>query len=104
MTTIFSHKGKSMDQDKELPELLQPDTVVPVVEEEDTSAQRWALQTRAYSAEGESEGFISRVPARVKPTTIARLRLFSNDPHYGFPDLNQAVDEAIHDYLVLMGY
>jgi hypothetical protein len=41
-----------MDQDKELPDLLRPDTVVPVVEREDTSAQRWALQTRAYSTAG----------------------------------------------------
>jgi hypothetical protein len=96
--------GRFMDQDKELPELLQPDTVVPVVERGDVSAQRWTLQTYAYSAAGKSEGFISRIPARVRSTTIARLRLFSNDPHYGFPDLNQTVDEAIHEYLVKMGY
>ena len=93
-----------MNQDNEFPSLLQEDTVVPVVEREDVSAQRQALQIRAYSAEGKSEGFIARVPARVRPTTIARLRLFSNDPNYGCPDLNQAVDEAIHAYLVSMGY
>lgn len=71
---------------------------------EDTSAQRWALQTRAYSAEGKAERFISRVPARVRPTTIARLRLLEDDPYYGFPLLDEVVDEAIHDYLVRMGY
>jgi len=90
-----------MDQDNELPNLLRP---VPVVEKEDTSAQRRALQSRAYSVAGRSEGFISRVPACVRPTTIARLRLFSNDPSYGFPSLDEAVDEAIHNYLVTMGY
>ena len=78
--------------------------VVHVVEREDTSVQREALRARAYSAEGKSEGFIARVPARVRPTTIARLRLFANDPHYGFPLLEEAVDEALHDYLVKMGY
>lgn len=93
-----------MEQNNELPYLLRPDTVVPVVEREDVSAQRRALQTRAYSAAGQSEEFISRVPARVRPTTIARLQLFSNDPDYGFPSLDRAVDEAIHDYLVSMGY
>jgi hypothetical protein len=93
-----------MDQDNELPDLLQPDTVVPVVEIKDVSAQREALRMRSYSDAGKSEGFISRVPARVRPTTIARLQLFANDPHYGFPDLNQAVDEALHDFLVNMGY
>ena len=103
-TTIFSRKGRSINQDNEFPSLLQADTVVPVVEREYVSAQRQALQIRAYSAEGKSEGFIARVPTRVRPTTIARLRLFSNDPNYGCPDLNQAVDEAIHAYLVSMGY
>jgi hypothetical protein len=93
-----------MDQDNELPSLLQPDTVVPVVEREDTSAQQEALRSRAYSAEGRSEGFISRVPARVRPTTIARLRLFANNPYYAHLSLDQVVDEAIHDYLVSMGY
>ena len=89
-----------MDQDNEL---LQP-TIVPIIEREDTSAQRQALQIRAYSAEGKSEGFISRVPARVRPTTIARLRLLEKDPHYGFPLLDEVVDQAIHDYLISMGY
>jgi hypothetical protein len=78
--------------------------VVHVVEQADTSTQREALRVRAYSAEGKSEGFIARVPARVRPTTIARLRLFANDPNYGFPSLDEAVDEAIHDYLVSMDY
>jgi hypothetical protein len=78
--------------------------IVHVVEQTDTSAQRWALQARAYSAAGKSERFIARVPARVRPTTIARLRLFENDPFYGFPLLDEVVDEAIHDYLVKMGY
>jgi hypothetical protein len=57
--------------------------VVHVVEQEDTSAQRRALQMRAYSAEGKSEGFMSRIPARMRPTTIARLRLLEKDPNYG---------------------
>lgn len=78
--------------------------VVHVVEQVDTSAQREALRLRAYSAEGKSEGFIARVPARVRPTTIARLRLLEKDPFYGFPLLDEVVDEAIHDYLVTMGY
>jgi hypothetical protein len=78
--------------------------VVHVVEQQDTSAQRQALQQHAYSAAGKSEGFIARVPARVRPTTIARLHLFSKDSFYGFPDLDEAVDEALHDFLVKMGY
>ncbi len=78
--------------------------IVHVVEQEDTSAQRQELQIRAYTAEGKSEGFISRVPARVRPTTIARLRLLEKDPHYGCPLLDEVVDQAIHDYLVSMGY
>lgn len=59
-----------MNQDNELPSLLQPGTVVPVVE--DSSVRRWALKTRAYSTEGKNESFIARVPARVRPTTIAK--------------------------------
>ena len=77
---------------------------VHVVEQENTSAQRSALQTRAYSAAGKDEGFIARVPARVRPTTIARLRLLEKEPAYGFPSLDEVVDEAIHAYLVTMGF
>lgn len=40
-----------MNHDSELPDLLQPDTVVPVVRE-DTSAQRRALQKRAAAQKG----------------------------------------------------
>jgi hypothetical protein len=65
--------------------------VVHVVEQEDTRAKRRALQMRACSAEGKSEGFISRIPARVRPTTIARLRLLEKDPHYGCPLLDEVV-------------
>lgn len=58
---------------------------------------------RAYSSEGKSEDFIARVPARVRPTTIARFRLLEKDPFSGFPLLDEVVDQAIHDYLVKMG-
>lgn len=78
--------------------------VVHIIEQEDTSAQREALRIRAYSDEGKSEGFISRVPARVRPTTIARLRLLEKDPHYHFSGIDEIVDEAIHGYLVNMGF
>ncbi len=78
--------------------------VVHVVEQKDTSAQRQALRTRAYSVESKSEDCIARVPARVRPTTIARLRLLEKDPSYICLSLDEAVDEAIHDYLVKMGY
>ena len=93
-----------MNQDNELSELLRPETVVHVVERENTSAQRAALQIRAYSDAGKNESFISRVPARVRPTTIARLRLLEKDPYYGCPLLDEVVDESLHDYLVKMGY
>ena len=69
-------------QDNKLSSLLQPEVVVPIVEKEDASAQRQALRTRAYSAAGRSEGFISRILARMRPTTIAQLQLFANDPSY----------------------
>jgi hypothetical protein len=70
----------------------------------DLSRQRWGLQTRAYSEAGKSEPLEARLKARIKPTTLARLNLYTKDYHYGFPLLDEAVNEALHDFLVKMGY
>jgi hypothetical protein len=40
---------------------------------------------------------------RIKPITLARLKLYTQDYHYGFPLLDEVVDEALHDFLISMG-
>jgi hypothetical protein len=66
--------------------------------------ERLYKRVRASSAAGKSERFIARVPARVRPTPIARLRLLADNPCSGFPLRNEVVDETIHDDLVKIGY
>lgn len=70
----------------------------------DLSRQRQGLRNRAYSEAGKSEPLEARLLALIKPTTLARLQIYTQDYHYGFPLLDEAVDEALHDYLVMMGY
>lgn len=70
----------------------------------DLSRQRQGLLNRVYSQAGKNELLEARLSARIKPTTLARLQLYTQDYNSGFPSLDLAVDEALHDYLVLMGY
>jgi hypothetical protein len=56
----------------------------------DLSRQRQGLLNRAYSQEGKDEPLEARLSVRIKPTTLARL--------------DEAVDEALHDYLIMMGH
>lgn len=70
----------------------------------DLSRQRQGLLNRAYSEAGKNEPLEARLKALVKPTTLARLKLYTQDYHYGFPLLDEAVNEAIHDFLISMGY
>jgi len=70
----------------------------------DLSRQRQGLLKRAYSQAGKNELLEARLTARIKSTTLARLKLYTQDYYYGFPLLDEAVDEALHDYLIMMGY
>jgi hypothetical protein len=58
---------------------------------------------RAYTTEGKNEPLEAALKVRIKPTTVARLKLLSQSNVYGYPLIDQMVDEALHDYLVLMG-
>lgn len=62
------------------------------------------FSSHAYSEEGEHERLVARLDVRIKPTTVARLRLFSQDPVYATPLIDEVVDEVLHDYLIKMGY
>ena len=68
------------------------------------SRQREGLRNRAYSEEGKREPFDARLDARVRATTVARLKLLVQDPAYNFSSIDDALDEAIHDYLNRFGY
>ena len=70
----------------------------------DLSRKRWGLQVRPHSEAGKNEPLEAQLSVRIKPITLARLHLYTQDYHYGCPLLNEAVDEALHDYLISMGY
>ncbi|HYU77273.1 MAG TPA: hypothetical protein VEL31_31785 [Ktedonobacteraceae bacterium] len=74
------------------------------IKAEEQERQRRGLLSRAYSEEGKQERLVARLDVRIKPTTIARLRLFSQDLVYATPLIDEVVDEALHDYLIRMGY
>ena len=83
----------------------EQDAVKPRFQRENRAQRREGLRNRAYSEEGRREPFDARVPGRVRATTVARLKLLVQDPAYNFcDDVNDALDEAIHDYLNRFGY
>jgi hypothetical protein len=47
---------------------------------------------------------VSELRVLIKPTTIARLKLYEQDYESRFPLIDQVVDEAIHDYLRTIGW
>jgi hypothetical protein len=69
----------------------------------DDLTQITGLRMRAYTTEGENEPLEAQLKVRIKPTTVARLKLLSQSNAYGYPSIDEMVDEALHDYLVLMG-
>ncbi len=71
---------------------------------EDEHKQIAGLRERAYTLEGRNERLTAELKVRIKPTTIARLNLFCQSNAYGYPLIDQVVDEALHDYLVSMGH
>jgi hypothetical protein len=70
----------------------------------DVSQQRYGLFQRASSGEGKHERLEAELKVRVKPLTMARLKLYAQDYSSGYPSLDELVDEALHEYLLRMGW
>jgi hypothetical protein len=81
----------------EFDEGLAPAT--KVVEAKDVSKQRQGLFNHAFTVEGIHEPFEARLQVRIKPNTMARLKLFCDDYDTGYPLIDEVVDKALHEYL-----
>jgi hypothetical protein len=90
---IASHEGGEMNEFDGLPPATH------LVEANDVSKLRYGLYQRAFGQEGKVEPLRAKLEARIKPNTMARLKLFCDDVENGFPLLDEVIDEALHDYL-----
>ena len=79
----------------ELEDIHKAVTIVWVPESH--QRQRQGLRDRAYSEEGKNEPLAARLSVRIKPVTLARLKLYTEDAFLCFPPIDLAVDEALHD-------
>jgi hypothetical protein len=90
---------KTITKEKRAMDEFEMPPATKTVEARDVSKERHGLYIHSLTEEGQNERFEARLQVRIKPTTVARLKLFCDAYENECPLIDEVVDTALEEYL-----